>query len=146
MSHRSPMTSIYLSPRGANSLAGDHANDSGSVMNYRCLLRASISSSDRWISRLHRPPRNQREAVARNILEPMPENLSKQPENAPGPWYVDTSCALCRMCLEEAPNLITYNRDETGVHFFKEPETPEEIDAAQRAMEVCPTLAIGNDG
>jgi ferredoxin len=50
------------------------------------------------------------------------------------------------MCLEEAPNLITYNRDETAVHFSKQPETPEETDAAQRAMEVCPTLAIGNDG
>ena len=50
------------------------------------------------------------------------------------------------MCLEEAQNLITYNRDETAVHFFKQPETLEEIDAAQHAMEVCPTLAIGNDG
>jgi len=50
------------------------------------------------------------------------------------------------MCLEEASNLITYNRDETAVLFFKQPETPEEIAAAQRAMEVCPTLAIGNDG
>jgi ferredoxin len=76
----------------------------------------------------------------------MADKLSKQPENVPGPWYVDTSCALCRMCLEEAPNLITYNRDETAVHFFKQPETAEEGDAAQRAMEVCPTLAIGNDG
>jgi ferredoxin len=50
------------------------------------------------------------------------------------------------MCLEEAPNLITYNHDETAVHFFEQPETPEETDAAQRAMDVCPTLAIGNDG
>ena len=48
--------------------------------------------------------------------------------------------------LEEAPHLITYNRDETAVRFFKQPETPEETAAAQRAMEVCPTLAIGNDG
>src|SRR5437870_8499319 len=54
----------------------------------------------------------------------MADKLSKQPENVPGQWYVDTSCALCRMCLEEAPNLITYNRDETAVHFFKQPETP----------------------
>jgi hypothetical protein len=54
------------------------------------------------------------------------DKLSKQPENAPGRWYVDTSCALCRLCLEEAPNLITYNRDEAGVHFSKQPETPEE--------------------
>src|SRR5438034_4561533 len=76
----------------------------------------------------------------------MADKLSKQPENAPGQWYVDTSCALCRLCLEEAPNLITYNRDETAVHFFKQPDTTEETAAALRAMEVCPTLAIGNDG
>jgi len=76
----------------------------------------------------------------------MADKLTKQPENVSGPWYVDTSCALCRMCSEEAQNLITYNRDETAFHFFKQPETLEEIDAAQHAMEVCPTLAIGNDG
>jgi ferredoxin len=76
----------------------------------------------------------------------MADKLNKQPENAPGPWYVDTSCALRRMCLEEAPNLLKYTKDETAVHFLKQPETSEEMDAAQRAMDVCPTLAIGNDG
>jgi ferredoxin len=76
----------------------------------------------------------------------MADKQNKQPENAPRQRYVDTSCALCRMCLEEAPNLITHNRDETAVHFFKQPETAEETTAAQRAMEVCPMLAIGNDG
>jgi ferredoxin len=50
------------------------------------------------------------------------------------------------MYLEEGPNLITYSRDKTAIHFFKQPETPEEVDATQSAMEVCPTLAIGNDG
>ena len=76
----------------------------------------------------------------------MADNLSKRPENAPGSWYVDTSCALCRLCLEEAPNLLKYNADETAVHFCKQPESPEEMVAAHRAMDVCPTLAIGNDG
>lgn len=76
----------------------------------------------------------------------MADKLSKQPENVLGAWYVDTSCALCRLCLEEAPNLLKYNRDETAVHFSKQPKTVEEIAAAQRAMDVCPTLAIGNDG
>jgi ferredoxin len=74
------------------------------------------------------------------------DKLSKQSENAPGQWYVDGSCALCRLCLEEAPNLLTYNHDETAIHFSKQPQTREEAAAAQRAMEVCPTLAIGNDG
>ena len=76
----------------------------------------------------------------------MADKLNKQPENVPGQWYVDTSCALCRLCLEEAPNLITYTPDETAVHFFKQPDMPEETAAAQRALDVCPTLAIGNDG
>jgi len=76
----------------------------------------------------------------------MADKLSKQPENAPGPWYVDVSCTLCRLCLEEAPNLLKYNADETAVHFLKQPDTSEDMDAARRAMDVCPTLAIGNDG
>jgi ferredoxin len=74
------------------------------------------------------------------------DKLSKQSENVPGQWYVDTSCALCRLCLEEASNLLKYNHDQTAVHFLKQPETAEETAAAQRAMDVCPTLAIGNDG
>lgn len=53
---------------------------------------------------------------------------------------------LCRLCLEEAPALLTYNLDETAVYFSKQPETPEDKAAAERAMDVCPTLAIGNDG
>ena len=76
----------------------------------------------------------------------MADKNSKQPENVPGAWYVDTSCTLCRVCLDEAPNLIKYNGDETYVYFFKQPETPEESAAAQRALDVCPTLSIGNDG
>jgi len=76
----------------------------------------------------------------------MPDKTIKQPENVPGPYYVDTTCTLCRTCMEEAPNLLKYSEDETYVYFFKQPETDEEKVAAQRAMEVCPTLSIGNDG
>ena len=72
----------------------------------------------------------------------MANKLGKQPENAPGPWYVDTSCAIC---LEEAPDFITYNCDKTAAHFFKQPETLEKVVTTQGAMEVCPKLAIAND-
>jgi ferredoxin len=85
-------------------------------------------------------------SVAVRLFQNTADKLSKQLENAPGPWYVDTSCALCRLCLEEATILLNYNHDETAVHFFRQPETPEEMAAAQRAMDVCPTLTIGNDG
>jgi ferredoxin len=76
----------------------------------------------------------------------MADKASKQPQNVPGPWYVDTTCTPCRVCLDEAGNLLKYNDDETAVYFFKQPENDEETAAAQRAMEICPTLAIGNDG
>lgn len=76
----------------------------------------------------------------------MADKANKQPENVPGPWYVDVTCTPCRVCLDEAPALLKYDDDETHVYFFKQPETPEETNAAQRAMDVCPTLAIGSDG
>jgi ferredoxin len=53
---------------------------------------------------------------------------------------------MCRTCLEEAPTLLKTNEDETAVYFAKQPEGDAEAAAAQRSMEVCPTLAIGNDG
>jgi ferredoxin len=49
--------------------------------------------------------------------------------------------------MEEAGGtLLKYNEDETKVYFFKQPENAEEEDAADRAMNVCPTGSIGNDG
>jgi ferredoxin len=76
----------------------------------------------------------------------MADKASKLPENVEGAWYVDNTCTPCRVCLDEAPNLLKYNDDETYVYFYKQPENDEETAAAQRAMDVCPTLAIGNDG
>ncbi len=49
----------------------------------------------------------------------MADKLSKQPENVPGPWYVDTSCALCRICLEKALNMLTSTSDAPNVHLLK---------------------------
>ena len=76
----------------------------------------------------------------------MADKTMKLPENAPGAWYVDSSCTLCRVCMEEAPMLLRYTDDESYVYFARQPENDEEIAAAQCALEICPTLAIGNDG
>ena len=76
----------------------------------------------------------------------MADSDRKLPENVPGKWYVDDSCTPCRVCLEEAPNLIRLNEDETYTYFFRQPANAQENAEAQRAMDVCPTLAIGNDG
>ena len=76
----------------------------------------------------------------------MADKTMKQPENAAGKWYVDASCALCRNCLEEASSLLRYSEDQTHVYFARQPTTHEEAVAAERAMDACPTLAIGDDG
>jgi ferredoxin len=76
----------------------------------------------------------------------MADKTIKQPENVPGPFYVDQTCNLFRNCMEEAPDLMKYDDDETYAYFFKQPETPEETAAPPRALDVCPILSIGNDG
>jgi ferredoxin len=50
------------------------------------------------------------------------------------------------VCLDEAPQLLKYNDDETYVYFFKQPEGDEELAAAENAMAICPQNAIGSDG
>jgi ferredoxin len=76
----------------------------------------------------------------------MADKTQKVPENVPGKWYVDDTCTPCHVCLDEAPQLLKYNEDETKVYFFKQPEGAEEDDAAERALTICPTGAIGKDG
>src|SRR2546423_15330977 len=76
----------------------------------------------------------------------MADKANKLRENVEGAWYVDNTCTPCRVCLDEAPNLLKYNDDETYAYFYKQPENDEETAAAQRAMDVCPTPPMGNDG
>ncbi len=75
----------------------------------------------------------------------MADSSRKLPENVPGKWYVDDSCTPCHVCLDEAPGILKYNDDQTYVYVYKQPSTPEEEEAAQRALDVCPTGSIGND-
>lgn len=75
----------------------------------------------------------------------MADSSRKLPENVPGKWYVDDSCTPCHVCLDEAPAMLKYNDDQTYVYVYKQPSTPEEEEAAQRALDVCPTGSIGND-
>ncbi len=76
----------------------------------------------------------------------MADKNAKQPENVPGPFYVDQNCVPCNDCIHEAPGLLKYNQDESHVYFFKQPETEDEWKQARNAMSVCPVEAIGDDG
>ena len=66
--------------------------------------------------------------------------------NAPGKWYVDSSCIDCDVCRETAPNNFAANEDEGFSYVLKQPENDEETEQCEEAMEGCPVEAIGDDG
>jgi hypothetical protein len=81
----------------------------------------------------------------------MDNNLRKRdPRNAPGPFYaVEKLCLSCGLPEGEAPDLLA-NLDATGgdTYFVKQPTTPEEVERACSALDVCCVKALrygGND-
>lgn len=67
-------------------------------------------------------------------------------ENAPGAWYVDSSCIICGLCGEYAPSNFRTAADASQNIVYRQPSTPAELAAAQEVKEGCPTDSIGNDG
>jgi ferredoxin len=76
----------------------------------------------------------------------MAEITNRLPQNAPGAYYVDSTCIDCDLCRSSVPAF--FKRDEQeGISFvFSQPSTSEEIALAEKAKEACPTGSIGNDG
>ncbi len=70
----------------------------------------------------------------------------RYPDNVPGMFYVDTQCIDCDVCRDTAPNNFTRNDDGGYSYVYKQPETDEEMEQCQEAMDACPVEAIGNDG
>ena len=76
----------------------------------------------------------------------MANRNDKNAGNAPGPFYVDTSCIDCDLCRETAPQIFRRNQ-EIGISIaYHQPATAEQLQAATEAMTGCPTESIGNDG
>jgi glyoxylase-like metal-dependent hydrolase (beta-lactamase superfamily II)/ferredoxin len=65
----------------------------------------------------------------------------KLPENVPGDFYVDSTCIDCDACRIFAPTVFSDAGEQSAV--FRQPETKDEILAAQRALISCPTASIG---
>lgn len=64
------------------------------------------------------------------------------PSNAPGDFYVDSTCIDCDACRIFAPQVF---RDEGGQSaVFRQPQSGDEILAAQKALISCPTSSIGS--
>lgn len=76
----------------------------------------------------------------------MPNPHSKAPANQGGPYYVDTDCIDCCGCREIAPRHFGFDEDTGLSYVMQQPETAEEKEIVNEAMNHCPTESIGNDG
>ncbi|MGH8631629.1 MAG: MBL fold metallo-hydrolase [Burkholderiales bacterium] len=73
----------------------------------------------------------------------MAKRARRNPDSAPGDWYIDTQCIDCVASREVAPGLIV-RRNGKSV-FARQPENAEEERAAWRAVLVCPTASVGSE-
>ena len=70
----------------------------------------------------------------------------KLPENAPGKFFVDRQCIDCDVCRDTSPANFRRN-DENGYSYVhKQPESEEEFELSEEALNACPVEAIGDDG
>ena len=99
-----------------------------------------------------------RSAVVTRIESNHFQNPRRFPKNADGPFYTtgyecnasqDSPAIWCGDCLwceaseHEAPDLLApLNDDNLDTHFVRQPQTPEEIERACRAMLVCCVAAL----
>ena len=70
------------------------------------------------------------------------------PENAPGDFYVEEGmCMRCCLVHGQAPELLNDpKQDFRQCYFRRQPQTPAEIDAAIRAIQVSETAALRYGG
>ncbi|HEV7428445.1 MAG TPA: MBL fold metallo-hydrolase [Thermoanaerobaculia bacterium] len=64
------------------------------------------------------------------------------PDNVPGDFYVDSTCIDCDACRIFAPTVFSDTGDQSAV--FHQPESDDEVLAAQKALISCPTASIGS--
>lgn len=69
-------------------------------------------------------------------------NISRRrPENAAGPFYVDSSCIDCDACRSMAPGFYSDIGDQSAV--TRQPVTEAERLQVYQALLTCPTASIG---
>lgn len=76
----------------------------------------------------------------------MAEKEEKWPENKEGKYYVDQACIACDACVTSAPDNFVMDEDEGHAYVVRQPNSPEEEEMCQEALEGCPVESIGDDG
>lgn len=65
------------------------------------------------------------------------------PENAPGDWFVDSTCIDCDTCRWIAPEVFGREDDRGQSIVLRQPAAAEERRRAAMALVACPTSSIG---
>ena len=108
-----------------------------------------FSSRDKSLSRGEKLIATGLEATihyAHNPDKPMADLENRYEDNVKGAYYVDDQCIDCDLCRETAPDNFTREEDGGYSFVFKQPESEEEKELCEEALEGCPVEAIGNDG
>lgn len=74
----------------------------------------------------------------------MADRKHVHPNNAPGPWFVDTTCIDCDVCREHAPEV--FGRADGGTYVKRPPATADEERRAWLGLVACPVACIGAEG
>src|SRR5512135_3267670 len=67
-------------------------------------------------------------------------DIERHPANARGDWYIDRRCIDCGASPSVAPGLIVRRQGQSV--FDHQPATEAEVEAAWRALLVCPTASV----
>ena len=68
-------------------------------------------------------------------------------KNVPGPFYTTGDCLACDAPEYEAPDLLApLSGDNYDTYFVRQPATPDEVERACRALEVCCVAALRYGG
>lgn len=73
----------------------------------------------------------------------MPRLADRLKENAPGDYFVDSSCIDCDTCRQIAPELYARSDDAGQSIVARQPATDAERLRAAMALVACPTASIG---
>jgi hypothetical protein len=69
------------------------------------------------------------------------------PLNAPGPFYTMGQCMACEAPEAEAPDLLApLTGGNYTTYFVRQPETPDEVERACRAIQVCCVMDLRYGG
>ena len=71
---------------------------------------------------------------------------TKFEENEPGKFYVTSACNGCGICFSFAVQDFFYSNDSSYYYISNQPADEREEADIRRAMEVCPTNCIKDDG